>query len=133
MPPTLVQRKAWPTQPPVQPLWLLPTTTEPSALTPEDPLLRSPGSTPSPTMPPALVQRKAFLSNKLEEKKLSPTITEPSALTPLAVLSTAPGRMPSDTMPPPAVQRNASVRTPPKTVLAKPLLPTTTEPSPVTP
>src|ERR1035438_8632111 len=76
---------------------LVPTITDPSALTAVALLELPPGRYPSPTMPEPAVQRKAWLL------AMVPTTTEPSALTPLAELA----RPPTPTMPEPAVQRKA--------------------------
>src|ERR1017187_5846667 len=96
MPEPAVQRKAWPP--------VVPTITEPSALTPAAVLFVSPGRWPRPTMPEPAVQRKAWPT---EPEELVPTMTEPSALTPLAELFVLPGRWPRPTIPEPAVQRKA--------------------------
>src|SRR5688572_18740472 len=103
MPPEAVQRKASVPEP--EPL--APTITEPSALTPEALLSIPPGRWPRPTIPPPLVQRKAW-ETKPEPERLSPTITDPSALTPWSPLVDPPPgpgyRSPRPTMPPSAVQ-----------------------------
>src|ERR1019366_3211162 len=77
MPEPAVQRKA------CTPEELVPTTTEPSALTPATELFVLPGRWPRPTIPKPAVQRKAWL---LEAEQLVPTMTEPSALTPPGML-----------------------------------------------
>jgi hypothetical protein len=99
-----------------------PTTVEPSAEAAHAMLLKlPPGRSPSPIIPPPLVQRNA---SKLPSPLLMPATVEPSPETPLATLKKlAPGRSPSPTIPPPLVQRNAWEPDAPT------LVPTTVEPS----
>src|SRR5262245_22141913 len=70
---------------------------------------------PRSTIPPAVVQRKAWLP-------LEPTTTEPSSLTSVPDDVVPPGTVPRSTIPPPLVQRKARL----------PLEPTTTVPSRLT-
>ena len=82
-----VQRKAWMFGPRIGvPITLCPTTTFPSAETPQASLPTDPpGRSPRPTSPSSAVQRKASLTKPVLFPM--PTTTDPSAETPRARLS----------------------------------------------
>jgi hypothetical protein len=102
MPPCGVQRNACM----LAVVWVPPTTTEPSPLTPVAMLKWLSPREPRPTMPPSGVQRKAW-----EPVPLSawPTTTRPSAETAQAAAESVgrPLGWPRSTMPPAGVQRKA--------------------------